>query len=208
MLSVVLLASNESLILVNEMKKLPRVVDSCGQYFDRGSSKKKLDTFLIFFQAEHLVVDTIESLCPSLTLFPNPRKAYECAHTRERQFRENLGEGASVEDGEEEEEVAKSKPEEERDFEAAKVRMGHGDVFVSFPDSHYCIMYNPTKRAYIPYPPPAIGPSHHTPYMVIGSTSRWWQRTMSIPNIDSFKDSVATEDVESANRQKKNKLSS
>ena len=31
---------------------------------------------------------------------------------------------------------------------------------------------------------------------------------MSIPNIDSFKDSVATEDVESANRQKKNKLSS
>eukprot|EP00731_Ephydatia_muelleri_P032492 Em0024g36a len=85
------------------------VVDSCGQYFDRGSSKKKLDTFLIFFQCY---------------LFgkrrPLPRKAYECAHTRERQFRENLGEGASVEDGEEEEEVAKSKPEEERDFEAAK----------------------------------------------------------------------------------------
>ena len=41
--------------------------------------------------------------------------------------------------------MAESKPEEERDFEAAKVRMGHGDVFVSFPDSHYCIMYNPTK---------------------------------------------------------------
>ena len=48
------------------------------------------------------------------------------------------------EESEEEEEVAKSKPEE-RDFEAAKVRMGHGDVFVSFPDSHYCIMYNAAK---------------------------------------------------------------
>ena len=45
----------------------------------------------------------------------------------------------------EEEEVAESKPEEERDFEAAKVRMGLGDVFISFPDSHYCIMYNATK---------------------------------------------------------------
>ena len=43
---------------------------------------------------------------------------------------------------EEDEEVAKRKPEEERDLEAAKVRMGHGDVFVS---SHYCIMYNATK---------------------------------------------------------------
>eukprot|EP00731_Ephydatia_muelleri_P002411 Em0001g2411a len=112
------------------------LLDSCGQYFDRGSSKKKLDTFLVFFQCylfgkrrplplevEHLVADTIESLRPTLTLFPSPEKAYECAQTLERQFRENLGEGASPEDGEEseeEEEAVESKPEEEGDFEAAE----------------------------------------------------------------------------------------
>lgn len=27
------------------------LLDTCGQYFDRGSSKKKLDCFLIYFQA-------------------------------------------------------------------------------------------------------------------------------------------------------------
>lgn len=26
------------------------LLDTCGQYFDRGSSKKKLDCFLIYFQ--------------------------------------------------------------------------------------------------------------------------------------------------------------
>ena len=87
-------------------------------------------------EVEHLVADTIESLRPTLTLFPSPEKAYECAQTLERQFRENLGEGASPEDGEEseeEEEAVESKPEEEGDFEAAEVRMGGGGVLVSFP---------------------------------------------------------------------------
>ena len=28
------------------------LLDACGQYFDRGSSKRKLDCFLIYFQVE------------------------------------------------------------------------------------------------------------------------------------------------------------
>ena len=69
---------------------------------------------------DHLVADTVESLRPTLTLFATPEKAYEAALVLERQFRENLGEGASPDDGEEseeEEEMIESKPEEEGDVE-------------------------------------------------------------------------------------------
>lgn len=31
------------------------LLDTCGQYFDRGSSKRKLDCFLIYFQARNLL---------------------------------------------------------------------------------------------------------------------------------------------------------
>ena len=71
------------------------------------------------------MADTVESLRPSLTLFASPEKAYECALSLEKQFRENLGEGASPEDGEEseeEEETQETKPEEEGEVEAAEVR--------------------------------------------------------------------------------------
>ena len=34
------------------------LLDTCGQYFDRGSSKKSLDTFLVFFQV-HVYTTTI-----------------------------------------------------------------------------------------------------------------------------------------------------
>ena len=30
------------------------LLDTCGQYFDRGSSKKKLDCFLVYFQVYNL----------------------------------------------------------------------------------------------------------------------------------------------------------
>lgn len=32
------------------------LLDTCGQYFDRGSSKRKLDCFLIYFQASWLLM--------------------------------------------------------------------------------------------------------------------------------------------------------
>ena len=78
-------------------------------------------------EVDRLVADTVESLRPSLTLFASPEKAYECALSLEKQFRENLGEGASPEDGEEseeEEETQETKPEEEGEVEAAEVREG------------------------------------------------------------------------------------
>ena len=53
---------------------------------------------------DHLVADNLESLHPTLTLFATPEKAYEAALVLERQFGENLGEGASHDDGEESEE--------------------------------------------------------------------------------------------------------
>ncbi len=37
------------------------LLDTCGQYFDRGSSKRKLDCFLIYFQARLLLMH-LESL--------------------------------------------------------------------------------------------------------------------------------------------------
>lgn len=67
------------------------LLETCGQYFDRGTSKKKLDCFLAYLQryywmkrsadiwkpSEHpfpletdnILVDTIEELRPKLTLF-------------------------------------------------------------------------------------------------------------------------------------------
>ncbi len=54
------------------------LLDSCGQYFDRGSSKKKLDKFLLYFQryvlgktkvpmdVEFMLSDTLEALRPNL----------------------------------------------------------------------------------------------------------------------------------------------
>lgn len=112
------------------------LLDSCGQYFDRGSSKKKLDIFLVFFQCylfgkrrplplevEHLVADTLESLRPSLVLFSSAEKAGEAALSLERQFKENLGEGTSPDEGEEseeEEEVPEVKLEEDGEVEGAE----------------------------------------------------------------------------------------
>ena len=52
-----------SLILVSEsildppehlfrIRLVCTLLDTCGQYFDRGSSKKKLDCFLVYFQVD------------------------------------------------------------------------------------------------------------------------------------------------------------
>ena len=52
---------------------------------------------------DHLVADNLESLHPTLTLFATPEKAYEAALVLERQFGENVGEGASHDEESEEE---------------------------------------------------------------------------------------------------------
>ncbi|XP_051974306.1 regulator of nonsense transcripts 2 [Xyrauchen texanus] len=88
------------------------LLDTCGQYFDRGSSKKKLDCFLIYFQRyiwlkksldvwtkdqpfpidiEYMMTDTLELLRPKMKLCSSLEEA--CAHVTqlEREFLIKLG---------------------------------------------------------------------------------------------------------------------
>ncbi|KAK9975526.1 hypothetical protein ABG768_020780 [Culter alburnus] len=88
------------------------LLDTCGQYFDRGSSKKKLDCFLIYFQRyiwwkksvdvwtkdqpfpidiEYMITDTLELLRPKMKLCSSLEDA--CAHVTqlEREFLVKLG---------------------------------------------------------------------------------------------------------------------
>lgn len=88
------------------------LLDTCGQYFDRGSSKKKLDCFLIYFQRyiwwkksldvwtkdqpfpidiEYMITDTLEMLRPKMKLCSSLEEA--CAHVSllEREFLVKLG---------------------------------------------------------------------------------------------------------------------
>ncbi|KAI0047506.1 ARM repeat-containing protein [Auriscalpium vulgare] len=63
------------------------LLDTCGMCFDRGSQKKKLDSFLVFFQyyilckepipmdAEFMVTDSLEALKPKLLMFKSLEEA-------------------------------------------------------------------------------------------------------------------------------------
>lgn len=89
------------------------LLDTCGQYFDKGSSKKKLDYFLIYFQryywfkrklplwsddrpfpvdVDNLVRDTIEAVRPKLKLFDNIEDAYKAVNDLEREIKPKLAE--------------------------------------------------------------------------------------------------------------------
>lgn len=80
------------------------LLDTCGHYFDRGSSKKCLDNFLIFFQCylfskrqplplevEHLVLDCIEMLRPGLEMYKTHQEASEAAIELEMKFKDKIG---------------------------------------------------------------------------------------------------------------------
>jgi len=87
------------------------ILETCGIYFDRGSSKKKLDCFLVYFQryywfkrslsvwsdecpfpieVEYLMKDTVEALRPKLILHDNYEQASESADKLDSDFREKL----------------------------------------------------------------------------------------------------------------------
>ena len=81
------------------------LLDTCGHYFDHGSTKKKLDAFLVFFQCylfmkrqplplevEHMVQDTIEALRPDLEMFKSHQEAVEAAMELERKYKDKIGE--------------------------------------------------------------------------------------------------------------------
>ncbi|XP_065910313.1 regulator of nonsense transcripts 2-like isoform X2 [Dysidea avara] len=80
------------------------LLDTCGQYFEHGSSKKKLDYFLVFFQCylfnkrqplplelDYRVTDLMETLRPGLALYETQQEAIQAALELEKQFKEKLG---------------------------------------------------------------------------------------------------------------------
>lgn len=87
------------------------LLDTCGQYFDRGSSKKKLDCYLIYFQSyiwrkkqsafwvesfpfprevDYMVADTLESLRPKLNVYSTSEEAQKAVEEIEREFQEKI----------------------------------------------------------------------------------------------------------------------
>ncbi|XP_015207794.1 regulator of nonsense transcripts 2 isoform X1 [Lepisosteus oculatus] len=88
------------------------VLDTCGQYFDRGSSKRKLDCFLIYFQRyiwwkksldvwtkdhpfpidiDYMISDTLELLRPKMKLCCSLEEAMRQVAELEREFLVKLG---------------------------------------------------------------------------------------------------------------------
>ncbi|XP_039617229.1 regulator of nonsense transcripts 2 isoform X2 [Polypterus senegalus] len=88
------------------------VLDTCGQYFDRGSSKRKLDCFLIYFQRyiwwkksldvwtkdhpfpidiDYMISDTLELLRPKMKLCCSLEDAVRQVAELEREFLVKLG---------------------------------------------------------------------------------------------------------------------
>lgn len=89
------------------------LLDTCGQYFDRGSSKKKLDCFLIYFQRyfwfkkknalwidehpfpmeiEYVFHDTLELLRPKLKLYSNSEEASQAAEELNKEYQTKYAE--------------------------------------------------------------------------------------------------------------------
>ncbi|KAJ0012669.1 hypothetical protein NQD34_017003 [Periophthalmus magnuspinnatus] len=88
------------------------LLDTCGQYFDRGSSKKKLDCFLIYFQRyiwwkksmdvwtkdhlfpidiDYMITDTLELLRPKMTLCSSLEEASKQVVDLEKEVLIKLG---------------------------------------------------------------------------------------------------------------------
>nr|XP_014342624.1 PREDICTED: regulator of nonsense transcripts 2 [Latimeria chalumnae] len=88
------------------------VLDTCGQYFDRGSSKRKLDCFLIYFQRyvwwkksldvwtkehpfpidiDYMISDTLELLRPKMKLCSSLEEALRQVQELEHEFLVKLG---------------------------------------------------------------------------------------------------------------------
>ncbi|XP_019898462.2 regulator of nonsense transcripts 2 isoform X4 [Esox lucius] len=88
------------------------LLDTCGQYFDRGSSKRKLDCFLIYFQRyiwwkksvevwskehpfpidiDYMISDTLELLRPKMRLCTSLEESTRQVNELEREFLVKLG---------------------------------------------------------------------------------------------------------------------
>ncbi|KAH1186231.1 hypothetical protein KIL84_018980 [Mauremys mutica] len=88
------------------------ILDTCGQYFDRGSSKRKLDCFLVYFQRyvwwkknlevwtkdhpfpidiDYMISDTLELLRPKIKLCNSLEESVRQVQDLEREFLIKLG---------------------------------------------------------------------------------------------------------------------
>ncbi|KAM4746827.1 regulator of nonsense transcripts 2 isoform 2-T2 [Rhinophrynus dorsalis] len=88
------------------------ILDTCGQYFDRGSSKRKLDCFLVYFQRyvwwkksldvwtkehpfpidiDYMISDTLELLRPKMKLCNSLNESVRQVQDLEREFLIKLG---------------------------------------------------------------------------------------------------------------------
>ncbi|KAG0174672.1 hypothetical protein DFQ30_003435 [Apophysomyces sp. BC1015] len=107
------------------------LLDTCGMCFDRGSSKRKLDNFLTFFQmyilsktkppmdVDFMISDTLEMLRPQIRMFTSYEEANESV---DRMLLEQLKsvqgtDGKAQEDGFEESEASDSSSDEGDDDE-------------------------------------------------------------------------------------------
>ncbi|CAB4029434.1 regulator of nonsense transcripts 2-like isoform X1 [Paramuricea clavata] len=93
------------------------LLDTCGQYFDRGSLKRKLDCFLVYFQAyiwkkksngvwnedcpfpkevEYMVADTLESLRPKLKLHNSLEEATKAVEELNLEYQQKIDEAVKV----------------------------------------------------------------------------------------------------------------
>eukprot|EP01116_Phalansterium_solitarium_P000218 TRINITY_DN10128_c0_g1_i1.p1 TRINITY_DN10128_c0_g1~~TRINITY_DN10128_c0_g1_i1.p1 ORF type:complete len:1390 (-),score=694.08 TRINITY_DN10128_c0_g1_i1:248-4417(-) len=106
------------------------LLDSCGQYFDRGSAKKKLDRFLVFLQryvlsksnvpmdVDFMLQDMFENLRPQLALMTSFEEACEAARKIEAEEQALAPAAAAAEpEAEAEESESESDSEESEDDE-------------------------------------------------------------------------------------------
>ncbi|XP_078309820.1 regulator of nonsense transcripts 2-like isoform X4 [Crassostrea virginica] len=87
------------------------LLETCGTYFDKGSSKKKLDCFLAYFQryywfkrsnaiytdarpfpvdVENLMIDTMECVRPKMKLHPNYEEACKAVEELENEYKQKV----------------------------------------------------------------------------------------------------------------------
>jgi regulator of nonsense transcripts 2 len=130
------------------------LLDTCGMCFDRGSQKRKLDNFLVFFQyyllckeqipmdVEFMVTDSFEAIRPKMTLLKNIEDA---ASAVDEMFAStvqgsgpDVGEGSGDDSGDDGERLTKDEDDEEVEDDAGTVNspVGHSHltrIHLSFP---------------------------------------------------------------------------
>eukprot|EP00123_Amoebidium_parasiticum_P016187 comp23320_c0_seq2/m.38380 comp23320_c0_seq2/g.38380 ORF comp23320_c0_seq2/g.38380 comp23320_c0_seq2/m.38380 type:complete len:1223 (-) comp23320_c0_seq2:468-4136(-) len=128
------------------------LLESCGQYFDHGSSKKKMDCFLIFFQRyilgkkqplpldiDFMIQDTFEMVRPQMTMHATYMDAQAAVLKLQQELQQKMlkdtqggqaAEGGAGSDDESEEEDGREGSDggdSEGDDETREARRGHSD---------------------------------------------------------------------------------